>query len=355
MQFRGGMDIWHAGAATADDVLTQWYELVVLRRTRSGRLVLEGCQLFPPSAQRGDLQRLTIRCEPSDGNGTVFAVVTCEPPRSFRLLSIESASLAPGSYELTAELMRPGLIQFHGLPSELRADHRSWQELVASIPARIDMYQPAHLICAVEVSGTADQVQERIFRIEQLIRHVEAEERQLAISLVSYGPHSFDRRVAEEPTRTLTWASASDEALAALDQLSDRGAVEAGYARAAQLECALTKVAARITGRHGRPALVTVGSRPPFPPRMDPSSEILPCPERNSWRRALQQIGTNPGITFGAIHDHGPDDDETWRRLGSDAVAHLKAVNIRRFAATLKLLSLTTQPVPFPILEKAGS
>jgi len=349
------MDLWHPATMIADEVLTQWYELVVLRRTRSGRLVLEGCQLFPPSAQRGDSRRLAIRCEPSDGNGTVFAVVTCDPPRNFRLFSVESAALAPGRYELTAELMRPGLIRFHGLPSELHADHRSWQELVASIPARIDTYRPAHLICAVEVSGTADQVQERMGRIGQLIRHVEAGERQLRVSLISYGPHSFDYRMPEESARIRTWASAGDEALIALDKLSDSGAVDVGYARAAQLECALTKVAAKITGRHGRPVLVTVGSRPPYPARMDPASEILPCPERNSWRRALQHIGTHPGVKFGAIHDGGPDDEDTWHRLGSDAIAHLKAVHIRRFAASLELLSLTVQPVPFPIVEKAGS
>jgi hypothetical protein len=339
----------------ADDVLTQWYELVVLRRTRSGRLVLEGCQLFPPNAQRGDRQSFTVRCESSGGSGTVFAIVTYEPPRNFRLVSVESASLAPGRYELAAELMRPDVIRFHGLPSELRADHRSWQDLVGAIPARIDMYQPAHLICAVEVSGTPDQVQERLFRIEQLIGQVTAEERMLSVSLISYGPHSFDRKVPEEPARMLTWASASDEALYALEGLTDRGATETGYSRAAQLECALAKVAGRITGQHGRPVLVTVGSRPPFPHRMDPVSEILPCPDRKNWRRAVQQIGVHPGITFGAIHDRGPDDEEIWRCLGSDAIAHLKAVNMRRFAASLGLLSPTVQPVPFPIVERAGS
>jgi hypothetical protein len=338
-----------------DDVLTQWYELVVLRRTRSGRLVLEGCQLFPPSAQRGDRQPFTIRCEPGGEDGTVFAVVTCEPPRDFSLVSVESASLAPGSYDLTAELMRPGLVRFHGLPSELRADHRSWAELMASIPARIDLYQPAHLVFAVEVSGTAEQVQERLFRIEQLIRLVASAQDQTRFSLLSYGPHSFDRRVPEEPVRTMTWASASDEALAALEDLTNREATDTSYGRAAQLECALTKVATRITERHGRPVVVTVGSRPAFPHRLDPVSEILPCPHRNNWRRALQQIGTRRGISFGAIHDAGPNDEEFWHRLGGDAIAHLKAVNIRRFAASLGLLSLTVQPVPFPIVEKAGS
>lgn len=338
-----------------DDVLTQWYELVVLRRTQSGRLVLEGCPLFPPSAQPGDLQSFAIRCEPSDENGTVFAVVTCDPPRNFRLMSIESASVIPGKYDLTAELKQPGLVRFHGLPSALRADHRSWQDLITAIPSRIDLLRPTHLVCLVEVSGAADQVQERLFRIEQLVGLVAAEEHNLNVSLISYGSHSFDRKVPEESPRVLTWAAASDEALSALGNLSDREVADAGYSRAAQLECALAKVAERLTGQHGRPVLVTVGSRPAFPHRMDPVSEILPCPGRRNWSRALQQIGMREDVTFGAIHDHGPNDEEIWHRLGHDAIAHLNAVNIRRFAASLKLLNFVVQPVPFPILEKAGS
>ena len=98
----------------------------------------------------------------------------------------------------------------------------------------------------------------------------------------------------------------------------------------------------------GVPSWATVGSRPPFPHRMDPVSEILPCPGRRNWRHALQQIGTRRDITFGAIHDHGPSDEEIWHRLGRDAIAHLNAVNIRRFAASLKLLNFVVQPGPVP-------
>src|SRR5208282_5931336 len=82
----------------ANAPLTQWHELVVLRRTRSGRLVFDSCQLFPPGAERGSQQTLQIWCEPSGEHGTVFAVVAAEA-RSFRLISLESASLGPGAYE----------------------------------------------------------------------------------------------------------------------------------------------------------------------------------------------------------------------------------------------------------------
>lgn len=350
-------DSLHRGIG--NDMLTHAYELVVVRRTRSGRLRLGGHQLFPHSARRGDYKTFMIRCGPSDENGTAFAVVAVEGVRDFQLVSVESANIFPGTYEVTAELLRPGLVQFHGLPADFRSEHRSWAELVGAIPAKIDLPEPAHLVCAVEVSGTADQVQERISRVEQLVGLItENTEHELAFSLVSYGPHSFDWKVLEDPVKALTWAAGADTAMSALKALRDRGPVESGYMRAAQIECMLAKVASRLGMQHGRPVLVTAGSRPPYPQRMDPRTEILPCPHRNDWRRALQRIRALPGSAFGAICESSwtldeREDGDIWPRLGSDAIADLNAVNIRRFAADLGLLSLTVQPIPFPIVEKA--
>lgn len=349
------------GRAIADDTLTHAYELVVLRRTRLGRLMLGGHQLFPHSARRGDYKTFTIRCGPSDQNGTAFAVVAVEGVRDFQLVSVESANIFPGTYEVTAELLRPGLVRFHGLPADLRSEHRSWTELVDAIPVKIDLPERAHVICAVEVSGTVDQVEERISRVEQLIGLVtENTEHELAFSLVSYGAHSFDWKVLEDPAKAVAWASGADTAMSALGVLRDRGPAETGYTRAAQIECMLAKVASRLGMQHGRPVLVTAGSRPPYPQRMDPRTEILPCPQRNDWRRALQRIRTLPGSAFGAICESSGTldergDEDIWPRLGSDAIADLNAVNIRRFAADLGLLSPTVQPVPFPIVEKVGS
>jgi hypothetical protein len=348
--------------AIADVPLTQRYELVVLRRARSGELVLTGCQLFSPGAQRGDRRSFTIRCEPSDENGTVFAVVTAEPEYRFQLVSLQSAKLTPDRYHLTAELRRPGLVRFHGLPAGLRTDYRSWPELVAAVPERLDPAEPAHLICVVEVSGASDQALERLERIGQLVGCAadDAKDR-LAVSLISYGPHSVDRGGPEVPLKVWTWADSSDAALSALGQLRDRGPAELGYPRAAQLECVLTEVADRLTGREGRPFLVAVGSRPAFPKRVDPASEIIPCPRGRDWRRALHRLREHPGIAFGAIHDHGME-EEIWSQLSHDASTRVDAVDMQGFAADLGLLSLTVelglrsltvQPVPFPLVDVA--
>ena len=349
----------------ARDPLTRWYKLVALRRRRSGRLDLSTYQLFPPGAQRGTLRPFVIRCEPADENGTVFAVVAAdmaaEPSGRFYLVSVESVKLSPGSYALTAELHGPGMIRFHGLPGSLRADRRSWSDLVAAVPTQLEFRSPpqrshpAHLICAVEVSGDSVVVASRLSRVEQLIQCVADDVKEhLLVSLISYGPHSFDIGTADVPV-ALTWALTSSEALSKLDQLRDSGTVGIGYPRAAQIECVLTLLAERLDEQKGRPVVVTVGGRPAFPHQLDPLTEILPCPHRHNWRRALHRLRETPGIAFGAIQDHGQAAEEIWAGLGKEAFARLEVMDVMGFAANLGLLSSTVQYVPFPLIDAEGA
>jgi hypothetical protein len=343
----------------AAEPLTQWYELVTLRRTQSGRLILTGTQLFPPGTRRGERQSMTVRCEPSGEDGTVFAVVATESVDQVRLVSLDSVNLAPGTYNLTAVLRRPGLVRFEGLPAKLREDHRSWLEIVAGVPEQFDLSQPAHLICVVEVSGTGQQVSQRIELADQLIKHVTAgTEGRLKISLISYGPHAVGRSFAEEPIRVLTWAQDRTSALHEVNRMRDRGAAPIGYSRAAQLECVLARVIEELDRRDeddGRPVLVTIGSRPAFPHRLDAATEIIPCPERNDWRRSLRQLQEGyPGIAFGAISDHRLD-QEIWPHLASGAFApmNISIFDVQDFAERLGLLS-KVEYIPLPLIEPEG-
>jgi hypothetical protein len=197
-----------------------------------------------------------------------------------------------------------------------------------------------------------DQVRRRIDRIEQLVAHTDRTDCQLSVSLISYGPHAFNRKVPDEPAKVLAWTANSKIALAALAELGMRKPVEGEYPRAAQLECALTEVARLLSVRDGRPVLVTVGSRPPFPPRMDVRSEILPCPDRRDWRRPLQKLYGVPGITFGALRDQNAL-GEIWTRLGREALEQVDVVDMRRFAADLGLCR-TAVSVPFPLIDTDG-
>jgi hypothetical protein len=336
----------------AEDRLTKAYELAALRQTQTGRLVFTLIPLFPPGAQRGDKKPFSIHCEPGDGYGTVFAVVAVDPAESIdkaRLVSVQSASLPAGRHNVIAELRGPGLVRFDDLRATLRPDHRTWSQLVASVPSQLDPLHPAHLICAVEVSGTETQVQNRLDRVGQLIRAAaRGAEGRLCVSLISYGPHAVHRGSPEEPAKVLTWAQSGAAALAELWRLEGRGAAGLGYPRAAQLECVLAEVASRLTGEEGRPVLVTVGSRPAFPPRLDPNTEIIPCPEKHDWRRTVHELlEQHRGIAFGAISDQGPD-DEIWSSLGGHAFAPINAFDVRRFAARLGLVSAN---IPFPLVE----
>lgn len=328
--------------------LTRWYELVVLRQTRSGQLRMDGHALFPPGAQRGYSHQFTVRCEPSDSRGTVFAVVTREA-RCFRIVSLKSAVIPPGVYEPNAVLLRPGQVVFEGLPAVLRTEQRRWPEIVGAIPARLDRAPAVHLVCVIEVSCSEEKLANRIDRIEQLIASVDAGRGELSVSLVSYGPHAFDHWEHEEPAAVLAWATTSDRALTALRGLRGRRPPVDEYPWAAQLECALAEVATRLTDHDGRPVLVTVGSRPPHPPRVDLSTEIIPCPERKDWRWSLQHLRTLRDITFGALHDEGTA-GTIWNQLGRDAHQPLNVVEVPRFAAETGLYG-PLQYVPFPLTD----
>ena len=339
----------------ARDPIVYPYRLVVLRETPAGKLLLGSQDLFGAGVTRGERRSVTVRCEPADENGTVFAVVATRPPDRDMLISVQSVSVPPGIYTLTAELSRPGVVRFLGLPPGLQSDPRTWPDIVTSVPAQLGSRRPprsAHLICAVEVSGEPALVEERLIASEILIRAVadEAGER-LSISLIAYGPHSFDPAVPDAEPVVLTWAGTSDQALSRLSRLRDQRAPEIGYTGAAQLECVLTLVAYRLDDQEGRPVFVAVGSRPAFPSQQDLATRILPCPYRHDWHRAIARLVQQfSGISFGAIHDSRPPEG-VWARLASGSIARPDTLDVRNFAVELGLIGPKMQAVPFPLAD----
>ena len=65
-------------------------------------------------------------------------MVARDGPQVSGLVSMASAKLPPGTYTVTATLRRPGTVSFDGLPAPLRKDTRSWAELCATVPGRLD-------------------------------------------------------------------------------------------------------------------------------------------------------------------------------------------------------------------------
>lgn len=347
--------------AIAEQPISATYELVVLRQHPSGRLSMDTLPLMPPGARRDHQERFEIRCSARDGYGTVFAVVARHADQMvYHMVSAMSGPVPPGSYAVTAVLRRPGRVdfQFEGQHVRLKTDTRPWSDIVATVPDRIAPDDPgAHLICLIETSGDADEVAMRIGSVRELIERVSEEAGpRLRVSLVSYGSHAFD--VLDDPDGDpIFWAWAADwpMALEQLENLKGRDASAVGYIRAAQLECALATVTLRLTGEDGRrPVLVTAGSRPPFPPRASVASQILPCPNRNDWRRDLHRLEEHYGITFGLLTQPTTVTDarsEVWQRLGAHAWLPIGSSDYGGFAAKLALLGGAENSVPFPLYE----
>lgn len=346
--------------AIRDSPLVLGYELAVLRQVPSGRpdagrLVLAGHQLFPPGVTRGHRAVVRVRCEPTDGDGTVFAVVTRErrpdlPPSAqpLRPVHVQYAVVPSASYEVTAVLTRPGRVLFQGLPAQLGKFPGSWDDLVSQIPDRLAAPEPVHLVCLVEVSGGDDRLELRIDRLAQLLDEADKGAGQLSVSVLAYGPHSVAWSVDEQPVDVRAWAAPAPRAEQGLRGLSGRKADDREYRRAAQLECALDLAARHLTGRHGRPVIVVAGGRPPHPHAMDTRTTIIPCPDRVDWKRQVDRIGAL-GASFGALRDQDAR-GEAWRPLGRDAAATVDdPVDMQDFATRLGLRE-AAQTVPFPFI-----
>ncbi|RCG26158.1 hypothetical protein DQ384_29720 [Sphaerisporangium album] len=340
--------------AIIDQPLTQSYELVVLKRhPATGQLRLASLPLFGLESRRGDRVEFAVRCEPGDENGTVFAITAWQALRP-ALLSVHTAELPPGAHTIVAELERPGRVRFTGLPGLARCD-TTWEELVAAVPQRLDRPAgPAHLICAVQVSGPEERVRARLDRVGQLLSTLaDAQAGRTVVSLIAYGPHVFQRGAPDRPVTVPCWRSSprrAQEALLLLEERHVRPPEAAGtrdYAYAAQVEDVLAEVTHRLGGDgRERTALLTVGDRPPHPPRAN-ASEILPCPRRLDWEALL--AGLENRLALGAICDQPPERAHpVWSRLGAAALAHLDAMDVDELGEALGLVASQGRRVPFP-------
>ena len=347
--------------AIRDSPLVLGYELAVLRqvpagRTDAGRLVLAGHQFFPPGVTQGHRTVLRVRCEPTDGDGTIFAVVTRDrrpdvPPnaQALRPVHLQSALVPADTYEVTAVLARPGRVLLHGLPAPLSKFSGSWDSLRNQVPDRLASAEPVHLVCLVEVSGGEDRLELRIDRLSQLIDEAEKGAGRRCVSVVTYGPHSVAWSVDEQPVAVRAWATPGGRAEQELRALSGRAAQDREYRRAAQLECALETVARHLSEGDGRPVIVAAGGRPPHPHAMDTRTTIIPCPDRVNWKWQHDRI-RSLGASFGALRDADAR-GEAWRSLGADVTATVDdPVDMQDFATRLGLRE-AAQTVPFPFVD----
>ena len=350
-------------AAVRESPLVLGYELAVLTpgpasQNGSARLAVTGLPLFPPGETAGCRVTVRVTCEATDANETAFVVVTREPrpdlPRQaqpLRPLQAQAAVVPPGTYDLTAVLTRPGQVRFQGLPVTLSTSGRSWDDLRRRVPDHLTARLPVHLVCLIEVCGGDDRLQQRIYRLEELVTTAETVARPLRVSVVAYGAHGVAWKVEDRPPEIRAWSVSGAEAINALRGVLGRKVDEREYQRAAQLECALALVRGRLAAGGERAVIVTAGGRPAHPPRLDTSRQLIPCPDWVDWMQELRGLQALPGITFGAF----PDPKcwgGIWDRLGWHAAATVDdAVDMERFVADLGLRT-AEQIVPFPVIRQ---
>jgi hypothetical protein len=268
-----------------------------------------------------------------------------------------SAKVTPGRHTVTATLRRPGRVGFDGLGVALRADSRSWAEVRATVPERLGDLGAAHLVLAVEVCGPERQVAAHLDRAAQLVGNVAAGAGcRVGFSLLAYGAHPHDWRVRDDPVAVLAWGDRKETVLGQLSMLRRQAVARHDhYVRAASIECMLDHAATLLGGQRppdGRPVLVTIGSRHPFPAWLDRDTEIVPCPAHRDWRDLISRLkDEHSDMTFGAICG-GDRDAQAWQLLGADASADLIVLDARRFAADLRLVRRAAEQVPFPLADR---
>ncbi|WP_214106093.1 hypothetical protein [Acrocarpospora catenulata] len=337
----------------AETPLRQAYDLVVVReRAHDGTLELVGRRLFAKGSVPGEPADETVTV--TDPSGVLIAISAwATPVQPSALVSLHHAPLPPGRHRIKAVLERPGVVRFPGIPG-LRADDRPWSEIVAALPVRLaPPPPPVHLICAVEVTGTEEEVgarQERAGELIELLADIHPDPRRVEVSVIAYGGHVFGNRYPDRSApEVAVWAASPIQALDALRSLD---AEPSQYPVGAQVEDMLAEVDARL--RPGTQAtgtvLLTVGARPPHPPRSD-TSRVLPCPNRYDWQQLLRGLEQNHGLRTGAIWDgeprHAPP---AWRRLGSAALWSAAVPADEDLAIRLGVLPPSSAPLSLPLI-----
>ena len=344
--------------ARKDFRLVLRYQLAMLRPRQDGTLIMTTQRLFPPGARRGDQRTFPVWIEPAEDPRTAFVVLALDDDADrpdYRVVSLQSAQLPPGPLQVTATLVRPGLVRFDGLPEPLSDDRRSWPEVEAAVPGEIPVANSAHLVIALELCGPQLQYAQRVDCAIRLVQEVaDGARASVRYSVIGYGSHAFPRMMDEPPIEQLCWSEEAPIALATLSKLRHRQALTSGSAHGAKLECALHYVAGRLATDSlddERPVLVTIGTRPPFP-HAQGMGDALPCKRGLNWRKTLRDmIDRHDGIAFGAVYDGEPV-AEAWRHLGSHARGLPSGFASRQFAAALGLITPALSAIPLPLTRE---
>jgi hypothetical protein len=337
----------------ANSPIRQRYELVLGRADPGrNRILLSSAELFPPGAKRGTTADLTVLNACTDECGTILAVVARGngDSRTPRLLSADSIRLEPGPQRILAELVYPGQVRFIE-PADAIPDHRSLPELMAAIPSTLNTAGRAHLVCAVDVTGLASRVAERLYQVEKFMleirRHLPAAGR-LSVGLVAFGAHRAKNRGIDDRVVVTDWTSDPNDAARSLGKL---GAAPPDEDRAAQVEDALAEIERRLHAGHEYrlTSVVIFGDGQPYPARA--TETMRACPRGYDWESTLAAL-KRQGCRIAVVRDNpsGPG-AAAWRRLGSGTVFSADGFEAEAVSRDVGLLVPTLEHMPFPLAD----
>ncbi|WP_018500890.1 hypothetical protein [Parafrankia discariae] len=302
--------------------------------------------------------------------GPVSAHTDSDPYR-WAPIALGWAAVAPGTeLRLRLALDGPGRVRFLE-PDGIRVDNpgSGWPELLAGLP-RYYGASPVDVVCLVETAGTAQAVAPRLRLVEDLLALVEAEHadpESLRFTVLGFDDHDFlgRSRRGREPTVRAAGPGTVTRVRAVL---RDWRPSAPQHDFAAALEDALA-AAARLPWRRGAAAaLVTIGARPPHPPRQEADDLTLPCLVRHDWRRIMDDLVAERGPRRVAVRGELSTDlaqagaavparaGTAWNVLGADALLRLGTASARQVAEALGVLAGPAgRPLPLPLCTDAAS
>ncbi|SEG88843.1 hypothetical protein SAMN04489712_12291 [Thermomonospora echinospora] len=328
-------------------------ELVVVRvDRRTGQVHPDGVRLFAAGDQVGTERSLTFRCVHPHPDGTVLAVATWRDDGP-RVLSIGSVHLPEGEHRLRAVLAGAGRIKFLD-PAGITPEHRPWSELMATLPDRLaPQVAELDVVCLVDLSGDGSAARRRLAaEFVKLAARRLPEPGRLRVAVIGYGRHDFRMEAEDAGVLQGKWLAPPAAALDTLDRLRQ---VWTDRIPSAPVEDALHQVAKRITTipPERKVVMLTLGERPPHPPRDDPSG-MLPCPHGHDWGSLLRRVQRHPGLLSVAVLDSAEHLTPAWRRIGGDALLRLDRTDAHKLAAVTRIVVPESGRLAFPLPASEG-
>lgn len=331
--------------------------------SQTGAVALRPRELFAVGAGPGTEASLTLRRMPGDVSDTTLAIFADTDSSKgtdgaavspFALLSVPLPA-GPTS-RLRAVLEGPGKVRIVEPPGAVPY-LGTWEQVRRQVPSRVTIAaEPVDLVCAIDLAGTRDIVQQRTGLVRGLLRLLAAEYpagRRLRVGLVTCTDHVYQRGKEKLPVTRVHELGAVNEALNWLD--TSTGA-DISYPPCAPVEDllqeALTLLAGSRRAEHVPLLLTVVGRRPhPHAQQLD---DRHPCPHGLMWQDLMLRLTRQAGTRCVVVADTlaGGSGQAEWQQIGPAKQRELATATARQAAEDLGVLTAQAERIPLPLTDE---